>query len=308
MYDLIIIGGGPAGASAGVYAARKKIKTLLITPDFGGQSSVSADVQNYVGIVSLPGMELAERFKKHLEAYAADILEIKEGPKVTSVKKTDDGFEVITSSGESLRTKTVLVCSGSSRRKLKVPGADRLDNRGISYCATCDAPLFSGKDVVVIGGGNAGFESAEQLLTYCPSVILLEFGDIFKADPVTVDRVLKNPKFKGFAGAETVEIKGENMVEGLVWKDRKTGETHNMKVGGVFVEIGAIPNSDFVKDLVGFNKIGEIVVDHKTQRSSQEGIWAAGDVSDVLYKQNNISMGDAVKALEDIYLYLQKNK
>lgn len=307
-YDLIIIGGGPAGTAAGVYAARKKIKTLLITPDFGGQSVVSMDVQNFVGIISLPGAELSERFHKHLEAYAADMLEIKEGPRVTLIKKAESGFEVVASSGESFQTKTVLVCSGSSRRKLKVPGADRLDNRGISYCATCDAPLFAGKDVAVIGGGNAGFEAAQQLLAYCPSVTLLEFGDAFRADPVTVEQVVKNQKFKSFTNAETVEVRGDSMVEELVWKDRKTGEAYELKVGGVFVEIGSIPNSSMVKDLCNVDQIGHIIVDHKTQRTSQEGIWAAGDVSDVLYKQNNISMGDAVKALEDIYLYIQKNK
>ena len=307
-YDLIIIGGGPAGAAAGVYASRKKIKTILMAPDFGGQSSVSADVQNFVGIISLSGNELAERLKKHVEAYAGDVLDIKDGLRATSVKKILGGFEVVTDTNDVFQTKTVLVCAGSSRRKLKVPGADRLDNRGISYCATCDAPLFSGQDVVVIGGGNAGFESAQQLLIYCPSVILLEFGTTFRADPVTVEQVSKNPKFKAITNTETVEIKGENRVEAIVYKDRIGGEVHELKIGGVFVEIGSIPNSSMVKDLCTLDAYGQIIVDHKTQRTSTEGIWAAGDVSDVLYKQNNISMGDAVKALEDIYLYLQKSK
>lgn len=308
VYDLIIVGGGPAGTAAGVYAARKRLKTLLITPEFGGQSILSVDIQNFIGIPSLPGSELAERFKKHLETYASDVLEIKEGSQVISVRRANGGFEVVTNKGESYQAKAALICSGSSRRKLKVKGAEEFDGRGISYCATCDAPLFRGLDVAVVGGGNAGFEAAQQLLMYASSVMLFEYGPEFKADPVTVEKVLKDPKMKARTNVETLEIYGTQSVEGLKYKDRITGEEHDLKVGGVFVEIGSIPNSSMVKDVCTLDQFGQIIVDHKTQRTSHEGIWAAGDVTDVLYKQNNISMGDAVKALEDIYLYLQKSK
>lgn len=306
IYDLLIVGGGPAGAAAGVYAARKRIKTILVVEEFGGQSTVSPDVQNFVGIVTLSGHEMATRFKEHLEAYADDVLDIREGDRVIKLEGSDGAFRAQTKNGKTIEARTVLVTSGSSRRKLSVEGADRLDNRGISYCASCDAPLFKDKDVIVVGGGNAGFESAQQLLDYATSVTLFERSESFRADPVTIEKVLKREKMKALKNVELKEIKGDKFVESVVYAD-KEGKEEELKVGGVFVEIGSIPNTDFVKDLVETNKIGEIVVDHKTQRSSRDGIWAAGDVSDVLYKQNNISMGDGVKALEDIYLYLQKH-
>jgi len=322
-YDLIIIGGGPAGTAAGVYAARKRIKTILITLEFGGQSIVSPDVQNFIGIVSLPGIELAERLKKHLEAYAEDVLEIKEGESVTKLEKIQEEFQVCTDKGMCYRGKTVFIATGSSRKKLNVKGADIFDNKGISYCASCDAPLFRGKITAVIGGGNAGFEAAQQLLAYCPSVTLLEFGAEFRADAVTIQQVSKNPKFTAIKNAQTLEVYGKDFVEGLKYKNRKTGEMSDLEVEGIFVEIGSIPNSNSVKDLLksvpkptwweqpsptnwkeGLDTFGQILVDHKTQRTAIEGLWAAGDVTDVLYKQNNISMGDAVKAVEDIYLWL----
>lgn len=307
MYDLLIIGGGPAGVAAGVYAARKRIKTILITEDFGGQSVVSADIQNFIGITSLSGSEMTTRFKEHLLSYADDILDIEEGDLVTELNKIKGGYEAKTKNGKTFQANAVLMASGSHRRKLTVKGAEELEGKGLVYCASCDAPLFKGMDVAVVGGGNAGFESAQQLLEYSPKITILERGDKFIADSVTQENVLKNKKVIALTNVEIVEIKGDKFVKALVYKD-KDGKEHEITLKGVFVEIGSIPNSDFVKELVELNKIGEIVVNHKTQRSSEEGIWAAGDVSDVLYKQNNISMGDGVKALEDIYLWLNKNK
>jgi len=173
MYDLIIIGGGPAGASAGVYAARKRLKTLFLTKDFEGQSTVSGDVQNWIGTVSISGIDLAANFKKHLLAYAGDILELKEGELVKSLSKETDGFKVTMEGDAEYTAKTVLITTGAHRRKLTMPGAEEFENKGITYCATCDGPLFSDKDVIVIGGGNAGFETAAQLLAYTKSVTLL---------------------------------------------------------------------------------------------------------------------------------------
>lgn len=307
MNDLIIIGGGPAGVAAGVYAARKRIQTIVITKDFGGQSAVSQEIQNFIGFVSLPGLELAQKLQEHLKAYADNTLIIKEGFGVVGVSQIKDGFSVTTENGDTHKARVVLVCSGSSRRKLNAVGAEEFDNKGISYCASCDAPIFKGKDVVVVGGGNAGFEAAQQLLDYAPSVIMLQRSEKFRADPVIVEKVLANPRMKAIMNAEIIEVKGDKFVTGLIYKDRVSGDTHELSTGGIFVEIGSVPNSDFAKDIVQLNPYGEIIVDSKTQRTSCEGIWAAGDVSDVLYKQNNISMGDAVKALEDVYLWLQKN-
>ena len=314
-YDLIIVGGGPAGVAAGVYAARKRIKTLLITESFGGQSTDSADIQNWIGIVSMSGIELAERLEKHLQAYSDDVLELKSRVKVTKVsqlkKAGDQGgplFEVETDDGNKYQSRIIIFALGSRRRKLKVKGADEFEHKGIVYCASCDAPLFRDRDVAVIGGGNAGVEAAEQLIAYATSIHIFELGPEFHADKLTQERVFKDPKVTSHTNAETLEIKGDNMVTELVWKDKKSGEIKEIPVQGVFVEIGSIPNTESLKGLVEMNKYGEIVIDHKTCRTSLEGIWAAGDATDQPYKQNNISMGDAVKALEDAYLYLQKLK
>lgn len=315
MYDLIIIGGGPAGAAAGVYAARKRVKSLLITEGWGGQSEVSPDVQNWIGIKSMPGNELAKRVEEHVKAYAEDVLDFDEGTRVVAVKElvpvSDSNgpkFQVETSKEKSYETRAIIVCSGGRRRKLNIPGAETFDGKGVVYCASCDAPLFKGKDVAVIGGGNAGLETAQQLIAYATKITILEYGEEFRGDPITRDAVFKDPKVTPITMAETLEIKGEKFVTGLVYKDRKTGEAHEISVGGVFVEIGSIPNTEFVKDLVEMNKYGEIMIDHKTARTTREGIWAAGDATDQPYKQNNISMGDAVKALEDVYIWLQKRK
>lgn len=308
MYDLIIIGGGPAASAAGVYAARKRIKSAIIGEEFGGQSSVSVDVQNFIGIPHVNGAELGKMFKEHLKTYADDVLEIVEGDKVIELNELEEkGFEIKTESGKTYKTRAVLVASGSRRRKLPVKGADTFEGKGVVYCASCDAPLFSGMKTVVVGGGNAGFESAQQLLEYSPEVTLLEVADKFRADPVTIENVSKSEKFTALKETQITEIKGDKFVTGVVYKD-KEGKEHELDVQGVFVEIGAIPNNGFLNGIVELNKIGEIVVDHKYARSSKEGIWAAGDISDVPYKQNNISMGDGVKALEDIYIWLQKNK
>jgi len=304
MYDLIIIGGGPAGVSAGVYAARKRLKTLFITAEWGGQSTVSEGIENWIGFVKIPGAELAQKLKEHLEAYKDDIVEIVEGEKVAKIAKTDEGFTATTDGGKTFVGKTVLITSGSHRRKLEIPGADKFENRGITYCASCDGPLFTGKDTVVVGGGNAGFETAAQLMAYAKSVTLLQRSPEYRADPVTVERVLSNPKVKGITNTDLVSVKGDAFVEGLEYKDLATGETKVIPCQGIFVEIGLVPATEYVKDVVELNKYGQIVIDPRTQATSASGIWAAGDCTDVLYHQNNIAAGDAVRALEDIYMHL----
>jgi alkyl hydroperoxide reductase subunit F len=304
MFDLTIIGGGPAGVAAGVYAARKQLKTLFIAKEFGGQSVVSDEIQNWIGTDKISGIDLAKKLEGHLRAYAGDFVTIKDALEVLSVSKLDEGFTVETTSG-SFETKTVLITTGSSRRKLTMPGAAEFDGRGISYCASCDGPIYAGGDVVVVGGGNAAFESAAQLLAYCKSVTLLNRTENFKADEVTVKKVSAHPNFKILTNVETISITGDKFVSGLTYKNINTGEENTLAVTGVFVEIGAIPATGFVKDLVNLNAFGAVVTDPKNQAASVEGIWAAGDCTDGLYHQNNIAAGDAVKALEDIYLYLK---
>ena len=319
IYDLIIIGGGPAGAAGGVDASRKRLKTLFITAEWGGQSVVSEQIYNWIGTPSLSGNELAENFKKHVLANANaqnkdSTLIVKEGEKVTMVKKTEallpsaDGskasvFSVKTESGGEFLTKTILISTGSGRRKLEAKNADRLEHKGLTYCASCDGPLFSDQDVAVIGGGNAGFETAAQLLAYCKSVTLLHRSDNFdKADEITVEKVMKNPKMTAIKNVDILEVKGEKFVEGIVYKNKTTGEEKELKVSGIFVEVGQIPNTDFAKGLVPQDEYGRIKINPLNQKTEIPGIWAAGDCTNVLYHQNNIAAGDAVRALEDIYL------
>ncbi|MEK7635045.1 MAG: FAD-dependent oxidoreductase [Patescibacteria group bacterium] len=307
-YDLIIIGGGPAGAAAGVYAARKQIKTLLIADTFGGQSVESNEIQNWIGTPAISGMDLAKNLKEHVKQYADGFVEIKEGERVNKVEHIEkDGF-LVTTSKDIYKTKTILVATGSSRRKLDVPGAKEFEGKGITYCASCDGPFFADKDVVVVGGGNAGFESAAQLLAYCKSVTLISQFE-FNADPKTIEKVLANPKMKSLSNAEPVEIKGDKFVKSIVYKRTAPFvDCVEIDTDGVFVEIGHLPSTSFVSDLLKIDQYGCIKIDHQTQRSSVEGIWAAGDCTDILYHQNNIAVGDAIKALEDIYMELQRMK
>ncbi len=303
-YDLIIIGGGPAGSAAAVYASRKRLRTLFVTSEWGGQSVVSEQIYNWIGTPAIAGADLAKGFKTHVEANAGDgqTLEVKEGDKVTGLEKKPEGFSIKTESGAEFTGKTILITTGSNRRRLQAKGADELEHKGLTYCASCDGPLFSDQDVVVIGGGNAGFESAAQLLAYCKSVTLLHRSDTFRADEVTVEKVLKNPKMKAIKNVEILEVKGSKFVEGLVYKNITTGETIELPVTGIFVEIGQIPNTDFAKGVVPLDEIGRVKIDAWTQKTETPGIWAAGDCTNVLYHQNNIAAGDAVRALEDIYL------
>lgn len=318
IYDLIIIGGGPAGVAAAVYASRKRLQTLFLTTEWGGQSIVSEKIYNWIGAVTISGNELSENFKKHVLANAKSsenidsTLEVKEGSKVNSIIKNKNEFSVKTASpvdelrprenNEEFLTKTILIASGSGRRKLSVKNADKLEHRGLTYCASCDGPLFENMDVAVVGGGNAGFETAAQLLAYCNSVTILNKNDVFNADQITVEKVLKNPKMKAIKNIDIMEIKGDKFVEGLIYKEKNTGEEKELRVAGIFVEIGQIPNTDFAKNLVSLDEMGHIKIDPWTGKTETTGIWAAGDCTNILYHQNNIAAGDAVRAIEDIYL------
>jgi thioredoxin reductase len=298
IYDLAILGGGPAGVAAGVYAARKRLKTIFITKDFENQSIVSTDIQNWIGTLSISGADLSKNLKKHLLAQADNVLELKEGELIQKIEK---GFK-ITSTKNTYEAKTILVSTGSSRRKLTIPGAAEFENKGITYCASCDGPLFTDMDVAVIGGGNAAFESAAQLLAYCKSVTLIQRSGEYRADEVTIKKVLSHPKMHAITNTELVEIKGDKFVNSITYLDKNTGENVELSVSGIFVEIGSLPNTDFLKDIVKLTPNGHIITDPRTQQTSLPGIWAAGDVTDGLYHQNNIAAGDGVKALEDIYL------
>jgi alkyl hydroperoxide reductase subunit F len=304
MYDLAIIGGGPAGVAAGVYAARKRLKTVFIAETIGGQSTDSLGVENWIGTVKISGLDMAKALEAHLKAYASDVVDLKIGVRATRVAKNGAAFAIETSGG-AYEAKAVLIATGGNRRKLMVPGAEEFENKGVVYCASCDGPLFSGQDVAVVGGGNAGFESAAQLLAYCKSVTLVHrHGDFARADAATVESVLRHPTMKVLKASEPVEVKGSMFVSGLVVKNKETNETVELPVGAVFVEIGMIPSTELVKGLVELDELNRIKINPKDQKTSVEGVWAAGDCTDELYHQNNIAAGDAVKALEDIYVWL----
>jgi alkyl hydroperoxide reductase subunit F len=303
IYDLIIIGGGPAGTAAAVYAARKQLKTLLVVKEWGGQSIVSDDIQNWIGTPHVSGVNLAKMLKDHVMEYKSDFITVHEGKGVTKVEGTDGNFTVTLEEGEQLVGKTVLVATGSSRRKLEVPGAVEYENKGITYCASCDGPLFGGMDVVVVGGGNAGFESAAQLLAYCKSVTLLSRSEP-RADPITIEKLKTKEHFKLVTNAVPKSIQGSTFVESITYIKSDTNEEVTLPVAAVFVEIGQIPAVSFVEGVVSMNPVNHIIVDPRNQETSVKGIWAAGDCTDGLYHQNNIAAGDAVKAVEDIYLHL----
>lgn len=304
MNDLIIIGGGPAACAAAVYASRKRLKTVMLAYEFGGQSTVSEDIQNWIGTPHISGADLAKSLKAHVMEYKADILEVREGQNVSKIEKVGETFKVTIDANESFEARSVLVCSGSGRRKLEVPGAAEYENKGLTYCASCDGPMFADQDVIVVGGGNAAFESAAQLLAYCKSVTLINRSEKFRADEITIEKLSKNPKLRLITNVEMKAVTGERFVNGMDIVHTKDGTAEHINATGIFIEIGQIPNTDYVKGFLDLDKGNKITIDPMTQQTSVKGVWAAGDVTNGLYHQNNIAAGDAVKALEDLYVNL----
>ncbi|MEK7612073.1 MAG: FAD-dependent oxidoreductase [Patescibacteria group bacterium] len=309
-YDYIILGGGPAGVAAAVYAARKQMKTLLITESFGGQSIVSADIQNWIGDAHISGLALAEKLENHVRSFP-DMVDVKIGERAVSIQKTHCtdpkrpcDFEVTTASGETFAGKAIMLAIGARRRRLGIPGEDRLDGKGVAFCSTCDAPIFKGMPVAVVGGGNAGLEAVIDLLPYATKIYLLQYNETLKGDPSTQEKIKAHPNVEILFNAQTKEVLGDAMVSGLAYTDRKTNEEKKLDVKGVFVEIGSVPNSEIVKNIVDLDTYGQVVIDSKHGTTSQPGIFAAGDITDDPYKQNNISVGDAVKATLAAYGYL----
>lgn len=301
---------------AAVYTARKKLKTLVITESFGGQSIVSDDIQNWIGEPHISGFDLAQKLEAHVRAYpdAVDIVVPERARAVRESMCRDAGricdFEVETESGKKFEGKTIILAAGARRKKLGIPGEDEFNGKGVAYCSTCDAPVFADKKVAVVGGGNAGLEAVQDLFPYAAEIYLLEYGEALKGDAVTQEEIKKNPKLKQIIlNAQTLEVIGDKMMTGLKYKDKKTGEEKELQVDGVFVEIGSVPNSEMVKELVELDKWGQVIIDSKHAVTSHPGIFAAGDITDDPYKQNNISVGDAVKAALAAYAYLlQRDK
>ncbi len=301
-YDVIVLGGGPAGVSAGIYAARKQLKTLVISETFGGQSSVSAGVENWIGEVSISGWEVAQKFEKHLRAQEG--IEIRT-ERVTGVEEMKGGYRVTTDTG-AYETKTIIVALGGRHRHLDVPGEEKFTGKGVVYCSTCDAPFFRKKTVAVVGGGNSGLEAVEDLLSYADKIFLLTHSGALKGDEVTKSKVLQSEKVEVIYFAETEEILGEEKLVGLRYKDLQSNTEKELVLDGVFIEIGMVPNSDAFKGFLDITPAGEIRVDARTFATSKPGIFAAGDITDMPYRQNNISSGQGVVAALSAYNYIRK--
>ncbi len=303
MKDLVIIGGGAAGITASIYAARKFIDALLITSDFTGQVGVSAWIENYPGFNKISGLDLIKNFKEHLEMFEIDK---KDFETVEKIKRIKGGFEIITDDA-NYKAKSIIIASGSIPKKLKVKNEDKFSGKGISYCVTCDETAFKNKIVAVVGGGNAGIEGAIELSRFCRKVYVLECLDKLGADKILCEEAKKIGKIKIITSAEIKSFEGNFGLEKIIYLDKKTNEKKELGVDGCFIEIGAMPNTNFVKEFLSLNKKGEIIVDPYTLETSAEGIFAAGDINDLLGKQIVIACGQGALALLSAYNYLYKN-
>ncbi|OGP54960.1 MAG: hypothetical protein A2Y65_02555 [Deltaproteobacteria bacterium RBG_13_52_11] len=300
MYDLIIVGAGPAGITAGVYAARKRMHFQMITMDIGGQASLSWDIENYLGYQFIAGPELIEKFKEHLQKFD---VEVRENEKVTLVEKSDAIVKLKTDKRD-YAAKTVIVASGRRPRKLGVQGEDELKNRGITYCATCDAPLFTGMDVAVIGGGNAALDATLQLIKIAKKIYLIEAKPLLTADRIMIEKAKESGKVIFYSDTKVKRIYGDTLVQGM--EIEKGNKVEDLSVGGIFVEIGSTPASDFVTG-VQKNERGEITVNCSCE-TNIPGILAAGDVTNVFAKQIIVACGEGAKASLAAFDYLNRTE
>src|SRR3989339_501939 len=300
MFDVIIVGAGPAGITAAIYAARKKISLLVISKDIGGQAALSGDVENYTGYQFISGPELAFKFEEHLRKFD---IGLKENEAVEEIKKINNSIQVKTDKG-FYEARAVIVASGKRSRELGVPGEKEFKNHGLTYCATCDGPIFSGKDVAVIGGGNSALDAAIQLIKIANKIHIINITSDFTGDQVMRDIVTANQKITVLHNTQVTAIEGSKAVTEIKIKNGNKEEI--LPVEGVFVEIGLIPNSEFIKD-VEKNKLGEIKVNSYNE-TSIPGIFAAGDVTDVPEKQIVIAAGEGSKAALTGFCYLIPNK
>lgn len=304
IYDVIIIGGGPAGITAGIYATRKKLKTLLITKNFIGQAGRAFWVENYPGFERISGIELMEKFKNHLKKFEIGIKEVG----VKKIRKVKEEFIVQTEKKENFISKAVILASGRDPRPLEVPGEKELIGHGVSYCPTCDLPFFKNNEIAVIGGGNAGFNAAIEATKYGNKVYILEFSPKVVAEEITQERAKKTGKIKIILNAKVKKILGKNEVRGLVYQDKISQKEKTLEVQGIFIMVGEVPATDFIKGLVDFNESDEIIVDPKTGQTTTSGLFAAGDLDNVPYKQIVIAAGEGAKAALSAYDYLEKLK
>ena len=296
-FDVLIIGGGPAGAAAAVYAARKGIRTGIVSEHFGGQVLDTMGIENYVSIRKTEGPQFAVALEAHVREYEVDIMNLQRVKSMTPADSAgDDLLGIALESGASLKSKTLILAPGARWRNINVPGEHEYKNKGVAYCPHCDGPLFKGKRVAVIGGGNSGVEAAIDLAGIVGHVTLIEFDTALRADAVLQRKLHSLDNVTVFTNAQTTEITGDTQkVNGLIFKDRSSSESHTVTLDGVFIQIGLIPNTDWLKGVVELSKHGEIIIDAKGQ-TSLPGVFAAGDATTVPFKQIVIAAGDGAKA------------
>ncbi|MDD5569010.1 MAG: FAD-dependent oxidoreductase [Candidatus Pacebacteria bacterium] len=302
VYDLAIIGGGPSGITAGIYAARQKMKTVLIAKSFGGQMAhKTVDIENYPGFDKISGLDLIEKFENQLKGKNVEIL----SEELHAIVKENDSFKISFEDGKFINATAVIIAAGAKPRKLDVEGESEFLGRGVSYCTTCDGPLYQGKDIVIAGGGNAGFESAIFMQNYANKVYILEYGPEARADEENQKRANENGKIELIVSADIKKIQGSAFMEKVVYADRVTGEEKEIKAQGVFVQIGYSPASHIVEHLADLNQRKEIIVNHDTMETRTPGLYAAGDITDGFLKQVVVAAADGAKASMSAYKYLQ---
>ncbi|WP_404332390.1 alkyl hydroperoxide reductase subunit F [Mesobacillus maritimus] len=301
-FDILVVGGGPAGASAAIYAARKGIKTGIVAERFGGQILDTLSIENFISVKATEGPKLAMALEEHVKEYDIDVMDL---VRAKGLEKKEL-FELELENGAVLKSKSVIISTGARWRNVNVPGEQELKNKGVAYCPHCDGPLFAGKDVAVIGGGNSGIEAAIDLAGIVKHVTVLEFAPELKADQVLQERLHSLPNVTVVTNAATSEITGTDNVTGITYKDRETGEDHHVALQGVFVQIGLVPNTEWLEGTLERNRIGEIIVE-KNGSTTMPGVFAAGDCTDSAYNQIIISMGSGATAALGAFDYLIRN-
>lgn len=300
-FDVLVIGGGPAGAAASVYTARKGKRTGIVAERFGGQVMDTMSIENFISVKATEGPKLVSALEEHVKEYDIDIMDLQ---RAKSLKSKNGVIDIELESGAVLQSKTVIISTGARWREMNIPGEQKYRGHGVAYCPHCDGPLFKGKDVSVVGGGNSGVEAAIDLAGIVNHVTLLEFNDVLLADAVLQDKLYSLPNVTVITNAQSTEVLGDdNKVTGLEYKDRVSDEVTQIELAAVFVQIGLLPNTDWLKGTVELSQYGEIEVDARGQ-TSMPGVFAAGDVTTIPYKQIIIAMGDGAKSALGAFDYL----
>lgn len=304
-HDVIIIGGGPAGMTAAIYCARKKLKVLLLSKDLGGQAAWSSDVENYLGFSMISGTDLVKHFQDHMQEFADDITLKLMNDNVRMVASENGGFAVTLADGTVDHGRAVIIASGKVPKKLGIDGEAEFLNRGVTYCAWCDGPLFKGKSVAIIGGGNSALDAALSVQKLAKEIIIVNNTDELSGEEVMIEKVMAAPNIRVMNHAQALNITGDKLLHGVTIRDSETGLDKELAVEGVFVEIGSIPSTDFLKGVVNLNESGEVIID-KHNMTSTPGIFAAGDVTEVIEKQIIIAAGEGSKAAIQVAQWLSR--